>query len=200
MSSHHFVKEGQEPALFIDDEVPFDSVAPLLEWVPLVLVTDRILNYISQWGIKIDVILSQGFVDHDNEGIIAAQHPVRILAVEANPISEAMEFLVHEGYGSVNLICRTSDEAFKALEAFGNRIQLTVHTENRKWFYISTGIFQKWMPENADVFFRNEPKFEKIQALTNTEGAWKTRQAGMVIVESKTPFWIGEPNTSTFQV
>ena len=43
MSSHHFVKEQQEPAVFILDVegISFDTVAPLLEWSPTLLVVQE---------------------------------------------------------------------------------------------------------------------------------------------------------------
>ena len=61
MSSHHFVKEGQEPALFILDNIPFQYAESLLEWVPLVMVADRALENVLHWGIKIDVVLQDEY-------------------------------------------------------------------------------------------------------------------------------------------
>ncbi len=52
MSSHHFVKEGQEPALFILDNIPFHYAESLLEWVPLVMVADRALGKCVTLGNK----------------------------------------------------------------------------------------------------------------------------------------------------
>src|SRR5690606_13901028 len=58
MSSHHFVKEGQEPALLILDEVDSSLVQPLLEWSPLVIVAEAAVHHVLAWGIKIDVLLA----------------------------------------------------------------------------------------------------------------------------------------------
>ena len=43
MSSHHFVKEQQEPAVFIleVEGISFETVAPLLEWSPTLLVAQE---------------------------------------------------------------------------------------------------------------------------------------------------------------
>src|SRR5688572_18131826 len=200
MSSHHFVKEGQEPALFIADEVPFHTIAPLLEWVPLVIVTEQVLKYILHWGIKIDVILSRSLDDIEIEEIIAAQHPVRVLRSEENTFSEGIEFLVRGGYLSVNVICHPSEKVFREAEKFGDRIQLAIHGKNKKWSYISKSRFEKWMPENTVVsFLESQPLFEKMDGLIRSEEDWKTAHAGIIVVESKTPFWIGEPNSVTYE-
>lgn len=59
MSSHHFVREGQEPALIIangsscSDQLLFE----LLEWSPFVLVLDGALERVLSKGIKFDAVL-----------------------------------------------------------------------------------------------------------------------------------------------
>ena len=60
MSSHHFVKEQQEPAVFILDaeHIHLDRISGLLEWVPTILVSEKALDRVLSWGIKIDVILA----------------------------------------------------------------------------------------------------------------------------------------------
>ena len=57
MSSHHFVKEDQEPALIIADAsaVSFEKIQELLEWSPTVIVMESSLEMVLSWGIKMDV-------------------------------------------------------------------------------------------------------------------------------------------------
>ena len=76
MSSHHFVKEGQEPALFILDNIAFQYAESLLEWVPLVMVADSVLESVLQWGIKIDVVLQSKYSIEVIEDLIKDQGPV----------------------------------------------------------------------------------------------------------------------------
>ena len=60
MSSHHIVKENQEPALLIlnTEAIPFEKLQELLEWSPTVIVTESSLEKAVGWGIKIDVVLA----------------------------------------------------------------------------------------------------------------------------------------------
>ena len=80
MSSHHFVKEGQEPALFILDNIAFRYAESLLEWVPLVMVADSVLESVLQWGIKIDVVLQSKYSIEFIEDLIKDQGPVETIS------------------------------------------------------------------------------------------------------------------------
>ena len=56
MSSHHIVRDEQEPALLIDDAsvIHFEFVELLLEWSPRVMVTSNAIDEVLNWGVKID--------------------------------------------------------------------------------------------------------------------------------------------------
>ena len=85
MSSHHFVKEQQEPAVFILDVegISFKTVAPLLEWSPTLLVAQEAVEVVLSWGIKIDVILATSSFQEDNRHLLEEQYPLRFLTVSA---------------------------------------------------------------------------------------------------------------------
>ena len=59
MSSHHIVREKQEPALIIanGEACSFDLLGQLLEWSPFVVVLDQAIHRVIELGIKIDVLL-----------------------------------------------------------------------------------------------------------------------------------------------
>jgi hypothetical protein len=61
MSSHHFVKEGQEPTLVIISlaSASFEYIQTLLEWSPKVFVADHALSSVLRWNIKIDGVMIQ---------------------------------------------------------------------------------------------------------------------------------------------
>ena len=79
MSSHHFVKEGQEPALFILEPISFQVASPLLEWAPLVLVSANALDDVLRWGIKIDVVLVEKSRVETLTRNLLEQVPIKIL-------------------------------------------------------------------------------------------------------------------------
>lgn len=59
MSSHHIVREKQEPALFILDFDGFDEeyFGQLLEWSPTLVVSEDCYEKIARMGIKIDAVI-----------------------------------------------------------------------------------------------------------------------------------------------
>ena len=61
MSSHHIVRENQEPALVIADmsALPVEWPQQLLEWSPTVTVFDSAVEAVRNLGIKLDVVITK---------------------------------------------------------------------------------------------------------------------------------------------
>ena len=59
MSSHHIVRDDQEPALIIANGLACNTelLGQLLEWSPLVIVLDAAIERVLDLGIKVDVLL-----------------------------------------------------------------------------------------------------------------------------------------------
>src|SRR5437868_1073645 len=96
MSSHHFVKEGQEPALVIAEVIARPSVELLLEWAPQVIVLERALEQVLTWGIKVDVVIAS---IANNEQVIEKlfdQMPVKILShqPDEDPLDTVFYYLL----------------------------------------------------------------------------------------------------------
>ncbi len=65
MSSHHIVREKQEPALLVLglDNFPNELLGQLLEWSPTVITTSQTAEKLIVNGIKIDWIITDGDED-----------------------------------------------------------------------------------------------------------------------------------------
>lgn len=59
MSSHHFVREFQEPAVYFHSfgKEHMDQIGPLLEWAPYVMAHERCLRPLEEAYVKVDAIL-----------------------------------------------------------------------------------------------------------------------------------------------
>jgi thiamine pyrophosphokinase len=68
MSSHHIVRDDQEPALIIANgaECSNELLGQLLEWSPLVIVLDSAIERAIKLEIKIDVLLGDFDRDFDS--------------------------------------------------------------------------------------------------------------------------------------
>lgn len=86
MSSHHFVKEKQEPALLIlaDEEINVPLLQSLLEWSPLVVADEKTLFLLNHDPIKIDVVLHSAMPNDDLELFIGNQDGIAIVDVQSD--------------------------------------------------------------------------------------------------------------------
>jgi thiamine pyrophosphokinase len=98
MSSHHIVREDQEPALLIADAhaISFEIIQELLEWSPTVLVVEKALQEVLTWGIKIDVVIAPvGNIPQLTEAL-HDQFPLKLISCqgEDDAIATALYFLI----------------------------------------------------------------------------------------------------------
>ena len=147
MSSHHIVREKQEPALLIMtiDHFNEEYLGQLLEWSPTILVSAKVAEKVLSLGIKIDVIVSPENELHHH------QEHVKILAAsnEDAVLESALKYLIAEGYPAVNIITNH----FKAKEYlfYVALIDLVVFDEAKKIYPIKSG-FSKWQSKGEDIY------------------------------------------------
>jgi hypothetical protein len=195
MSSHHFVKEGQEPALIIADAVPVAVVEPLLEWAPLVVVMENSIDQVSAWGIKTDVVVTQ--INNTQYMIqkLMDQMPIKILscAVADEPLDTALYYLISNKQFTVNVIAQNAEKYISKAEKFTDRLEIIIMDEHIRWFSVKSGHFTKWVPANTklltlslqgDVAFSGEAQM--------TSGKITAEKDGFIIVTSDHLFWVGE--------
>nr|WP_294790795.1 thiamine pyrophosphokinase [uncultured Mucilaginibacter sp.] len=150
MSSHHIVREKQEPALLIlgMDTFDLELFGQLLEWSPTVITTVDIAEKLNSLGIKVDRILSDNQADD-------VQSDVKY--IPTNGISSAqaaLQFLVAENYMAVNIVI---DELNLAdFESFVPHINLVVFHQQKKTYPISSA-FTKWLPAGEVITLHSQP-------------------------------------------
>jgi hypothetical protein len=194
MSSHHFVKEGQEPALFILDEVSLQVIEPLLEWVPLIVVADDIVDHALQWGIKIDVVLQHFHSVELLQEKLQGQLPIHILPGTGKVITRGLQFLNDSNQSSVNLAITTpTEDIIREIESVANLLQVSIYSGREKWLYVTSCKFEKWMDEGQIISIRSDPAMNvETKGLMRYGSGWQTTHSGLVTLESKAPFWIRE--------
>jgi hypothetical protein len=194
MSSHHFVKEGQEPAVFILDTMAFKYVEPLLEWVPLIMVSDTILDDVLEWGIKIDVVIQCETTANVLEKKVANQFPLEVLPCKnADVIRTGMEFLIQNRIEAVNVISTSTEEIFERLTEFSPHVQIGLFAD-KKWSLIRSGKLEKWMPSGHQVWLKSTGEaLLHTKGILKRDGDWETVESGIVTIDAVAPFWVGEP-------
>ncbi len=198
MSSHHFVKEGQEPALFIVDPISFELAQPLLEWAPLVIVLESALDEVMRWGIKVDVVLTaHNEVAKIKEQVID-QIPIKIIsyATGDDPIATAFYFLLSSKQTGVNIIVDSLNKAvFTFIQNSSPKLNIVLLNKNLKWSLIVGGEYRKWFPAKMLIKILGSADGQVF----STEGIdprnqeyYEVREDGQIIIRSKSNFWIGE--------
>lgn len=154
MSSHHIVRDKQEPALLIanGEACSTELLGQLLEWSPTVVVLDSAIWRVFELGIKVDVLL--GDFDHnlDLDAIRAQQYPLEIVqATDQNKtdLDKGIELLIERGYPAVNIVWATGRRADHTLTNMTNivrykdQIRLVMLDDHSKIFPL-VGRFEKW--------------------------------------------------------
>ena len=200
MSSHHVVKDQQEPAVFILDteEIQFEQVAPLLEWVPTVLVAQNCLDKVMSWGIKIDVILASVTFQQKNQPLLEEQFPVKYISVsEENVVQTGLDYLLSTEHKAVHLVGISHLKALDLQDQL-DQINLTMIEGDWKYYPVRSGQFKKWLPEST-IHIHGEEGMPVQIINQNGEMILPITYATMLEVpegttEIKAPaiFWIGE--------
>ncbi len=161
MSSHHIVKDGQEPALIIanGEACSFELLQQLLEWSPYVVVLDGAINRVKDLGIKIDVLL--GDFDSHNHAmeLVKDQMPVEVIyAPDQNKtdLHKGIEFLISKKYTHVNIVWATGKRADHSLSnmtdivRYKNQINI-VMIDNHSRIYCLPKKFEKWYVKGSNI-------------------------------------------------
>jgi len=200
MSSHHFVKEQQEPAVFIlkVEGISFETVAPLLEWSPTLLVAQEAVEVVLSWGIKIDVILGTLAFQSEHRYLLEEQYPLRFLTVSSlTALEEGIHYLLASQHKGVHLL-GFDHQNHQQLEEEIHHLDLTLVDGDWKYYPVKGGKFSKWFAaakirllaaENQPVEVSNAegPLLFPVCYLTQLEVP-----EGISTFSSTDIFWIGE--------
>lgn len=191
MSSHHIVREDQEPALFIlsAGALSFEKVQELLEWSPTVIVAEWEVNQVKGWGIKIDVVLCAETNLEKLKEELADQAPIKFITFHSTEdcLSTGMYFLLAAKYQAVNLLT-DSTNVLSFLSSLRG-IEMDAFIDNRKWSFIQKMKFEKWVgPATQFQIYPNQLTF----STTGLSSTLLSESSGIISITATTPFWVGE--------
>jgi thiamine pyrophosphokinase len=182
MSSHHFVREDQEPALIIANAnaASYEIIQQLLEWSPTVIVLESALQEALTWGIKLDVVVA---VEENVKALaleLQQQAPLKFVSCcnHSEALATAIYFLVAAKQKAVNIL---SDEVLDFFDSFST-IDITVFQHAKRWSLVRHKHYEKWLTAGSvfEVYHqRNTSKYE-------------VKEDGVVEIKRKGNFWVGE--------
>lgn len=141
MSSHHIIREKQEPALYIHQFGAFNEeyLGQLLEWSPTLIVNDSVYEKAISMGLKVDAVVNAS-------GNYAFQENTRVIEVKTEELDAVLDFLIAENYQAVNVIDTKSN--LRELGSYISEINIVVFTETEKAYAIKSG-FKVWKPKGS---------------------------------------------------
>ncbi|WP_159637175.1 thiamine pyrophosphokinase [Sphingobacterium composti Ten et al. 2007 non Yoo et al. 2007] len=177
MSSHHIVRENQEPALLVAEfnALPEDYFGQLLEWSPTIITNFENLDYFLSQGIKIDVLYEQGI-----EAIF--QEEIKIISREKDFLEDTLSYLIENKYKAVNILLGELDST---IIEFADRINIVVFTNGVRYAVVRT-YFEKWKAK-GEIMFLDISILKSFTGLRHLkENVFEVFEDGFVVVEMNT--------------
>ena len=163
MSSHHIVREDQEPALIIEQiaGIPPALLDQLLEWSPLIITDIHNLTQVSQRGIHVDILVS-------NEPVVdLPQDHIRVLQMTHSFLDTALSYLIKRKCPAANIV--STDMRPDQLLRYSANIHAVLLGNGKRIFAARSG-FSKWRPKGQSVFLYDEHvDVQGLQAVDNGE-------------------------------
>jgi hypothetical protein len=200
MSSHHFVKEQQEPALIIlqADDYAFDLVADILEWSPTVVVGQDALDKVMSWGIKIDRIVADESFIIKNTDLLEEQFPLEFLPCKKSTLLDTgIHYLLNSGHSAAVILGFDHTKAI-ALESLLKYLDLVIYDGPIRYFPAKAGELKKWLPSGSIQIHAPENSFIEISTASASRliqinhATFIDVEEGMITFKGKSIFWIGE--------
>lgn len=156
MSSHHIVRDDQEPALIIANGASCSSelLGQLLEWSPIVVVLDSAITRVIELGIKVDVLLGDFDRNFNAEKYKDSQYPIEIVYTpnqNKTDLEKAFDYLIERKIPAVNVVWATGRRADHTITnvtnivRYQNELKIVILDDYSKVFQLPKK-FQKWYP------------------------------------------------------
>lgn len=181
MSSHHIVREKQEPALLVLGLDNFDEeqLGQLLEWSPTLIVTPDVAEKLNSYGIKIDWIIADDAIEN-------LQSDIKWLPVGKDSIiTAALNYLTNQGYPSVNIV--TDDFELDDYLPYADKLNLVIFYGQQKIYAVNSG-FSKWKPGGETIKILSKTSALKTTGLEEIDTThYKTITDGFCTLEFNEP-------------
>ena len=159
MSSHHIVRDDQEPALIIANGAACNTelLGQLLEWQPLVIVLDSAMERVLPLGIKVDVLIGDFDRNFDPTVYLEEQYPLEIVHVAdqmSTDLEKAFTYLINRGIPAANVVWATGKRADHTLAnitnivKFKDQLKIVLYDDYSR-IYPLPAKFSKWYEKDT---------------------------------------------------
>lgn len=161
MSSHHIVRDDQEPALIIANGAACNSelLGQLLEWSPLIIVLDSAMERVMKLDIKVDVLLGDFDRNFDANYYKERQYPIEIVHTpdqNKTDLEKAFDYLIARKIPAVNVVWATgrrTDHTITNLTTivqYREHLKIVIIDDHSKVFLLPRR-FEKWYTADTPI-------------------------------------------------
>ncbi|MEM6523588.1 MAG: hypothetical protein AAF693_07345 [Bacteroidota bacterium] len=192
MSSHHIVRDEQEPAVLILSFPPKAQskiLDDLLEWSPTVIIPDYLTEEAVLLGLKFDIVLYRSF-HADSREKLSGQFPLKFVQVDKGDwVEVAINSIIQSGHKALSVLVQNFDYKIKSkVEDF----QTVYYDYLFKWYSIN-GTHKKWFKEGQLLkILGKQYKIQGASQNPNGGSMHKVLKGGWVKITTSQTIWFGE--------
>ncbi|MGO3240810.1 MAG: hypothetical protein ACTIKD_10155 [Sphingobacteriaceae bacterium] len=186
MSSHHIIRDNQEPAVFLGelDGISDNLLGQILEWSPTVICLDKSMEALEAQGIKVNVLIRAV----DQTSLDDVQADLEILTYQGDYLSVLFGYLEKAENFAIYLIgCFPNPTLLR----YAERFSINLLNGNRHSLYIKR--FSKWLPKGTLLHMDTEIQQPPDTLKRSGEDTYEVIREGFVeIPEQKHYFLLTE--------
>jgi len=145
MSSHHIVRENQEPALLVGYFHALDSeyLGQILEWSPTIITDAYNLDFLLAEEIKVDIFVGDA-------SLLPNQEQTKHIPIQRGFLEDALNYLVDNNYKAVNILL---EEIPEVILAYADRINIVCFSLGKR-FVLVKDFYEKWKPAGELIYIQ----------------------------------------------
>lgn len=153
MSSHHIVRDEQEPALLALNAgwLGNETLASLLEWSPTIVLPANQVEVLTSLGFKPDVVVATSDERNASTDSWDMLAPLTVLKrTETEDVAvAALHYLLAKKYTAVNILASPFDLPLAEFSLFFKNMDIVFYNETSRWLWVRNGQYSKWLPAGA---------------------------------------------------
>lgn len=183
MSSHHIVRENQEPALLVASLSALDReyLGQLLEWSPTIFADDYTIDFLQADGIKVDFVVSNRVLSN-----LDLQEQTQVLPLLHDFITDGLNYLNQKQYKAVNILC---DTVPVAITDFCGDINIVLFMSGRRYVLVQEQ-YEKWKRAGDLIFVRENQLKSLVGIRKEAEDTFVVEKDGFIYLAFNTPDFV----------
>lgn len=194
MSSHYIIRDDQEPALFIydADAIKEEAVFSLLEWNPLVIISESAIGFVLNNTIKVDAVVIDRISESQVDTLLSTQYPFDKL-IGSDLEKMLLNYLETKGMHGLDIIGGFGDNAIKLASKIEQVYPVTIFSGHIKYIH-SKSSFKKWSSPGRGFIIDcpSDDPINTVNLIKQEKGRFKVAKEGQIEITCSCPIWIGE--------